>query len=194
MTVFVKETVRPRGELRPDGVAGGHDARRGTSSRAAAVPRVGELALLGHLHGARSRLGGRQREQDAAADRGHQGDGAGDQRDLAGERPDRARRRRGAARAAAASAAAPCRARGRRAEGAERGERAPRHDEGGRASVSAASALPPCGMRRKSLPRTSSSDGWSSSSQSLLSPWITKRSPSMATIRCMTTVFSETLR
>ena len=33
--------------------------------------------------------------------------------------------------------------------------------------------------------------GWSSSSQSLLSPWITKRSPSTATIRCMTTVFSD---
>jgi hypothetical protein len=50
------------------------------------------------------------------------------------------------------------------------------------------SALPPWGTRRKRLPRIWSSVGRSSSSQSLLSPWVTRPSSAMATIRCMTIV------
>ena len=59
---------------------------------------------------------------------------------------------------------------------------------------SAASAFPPCGMRTNRLPRISFSAGRSSSSQSLLSPWVTKPSASPETMRCMTIVSSVSLR
>ena len=78
VTVFVKETVSPCGELRPDGVAGGDDAGRiGRPGLGGAG--VGELRPAGSPCTVRRvGLGGRHREQDAAAVRGQQGDGAGD--------------------------------------------------------------------------------------------------------------------
>ena len=169
------------GELGPDGVAGGDDARRGTSCPARRCRRRRTGPAGSPAGWCVVGLGRRHREQDAAADRGEQGDGAGDQRDLPGAAPGSAAEK-AARRGARGRRARPCDRAGRAGGARAPATAAPADRRTARTAGRAQRRRAPCrpagrGGRACRGPRPRV--GWSSSSQSLLSPWITNRSPSI---------------
>ena len=146
---------------------------------------VGELARWVTSQGARARSGSSAAAKSTPhADRRDERHGPGAQRDLAGAGPGGHRERTGVA--AARRGAAPAAAAGP-ADGAGDGERGTRDEnEAARRARARRAPCRRCGMPKKRRPRISSCGGRSSSSQSLLSPWVTKPSASPETIRCMT--------